>query len=204
MIASKCRQNELGLIVDIVLGRVDACGAVSSSHSALFAAPSYGERVVDPRSNESEAANARFDSDEAAEGLIALWSKQLARLLDGGAAGFRFLDPHHVPRSRWRQLLVGLRERFDAFLAFAWTPGLSWSQIGALVGSDFDGVFSSAAWWDFRARWFVEEYELKPANALGLTIPELATAREVINTDHRLMRCIIFSGGMSGAGLVPQ
>jgi starch synthase (maltosyl-transferring) len=47
-IANKCHQNELELIVDIVLGRVDANGALATSHSTLFAAPPSGDRVVDP------------------------------------------------------------------------------------------------------------------------------------------------------------
>jgi starch synthase (maltosyl-transferring) len=171
-IANKCRQNELELIIDIVLGRVDAGGALASSHSSLFAAPPSRDRVVDPRSVESEGARARFDSDEAAEELVTLWNQRLGRLLDAGATGFRFLEPHSVPTNRWRQLLVGMRERSSGFLAYAWTPGLSWPRIEALAGAGFDGVFSSAAWWDFRARWFVEEYEILRRVAPVLGCPE--------------------------------
>jgi starch synthase (maltosyl-transferring) len=172
-IANKCRQNGLELIVDVVIGRVDAGGALASSHSALFAAPPSGvDRVVDPRSEEYEAASARFDSEEPAEELVTLWAKRLGRLLDAGATGFRFLEPHHVPSNRWRQLLVGMKERSPGFLAFAWTPGLSWPRIEALAGAGFDGVFSSAAWWDFRAGWFVEEYEILRRVAPVLGCPE--------------------------------
>jgi starch synthase (maltosyl-transferring) len=171
-IASKCHQNELELIVDIVLGRVDANGALATSHSTLFAAPPIRDRVVDPRSKESEAASARFDSDEPAEELVTLWNERLGRLLDAGATGFRFLEPHHVPTNRWRQLLASMKERSPGFLAFAWTPGLSWLQIEGLAGAGFDGVFSSAAWWDFRATWFVEEYEILRRVAPVLGCPE--------------------------------
>jgi starch synthase (maltosyl-transferring) len=210
-IANRCRQNELVLTVDIVLGRVDAGGPLASSHSSLFAAPPRSEKVVDPRSDESEAANARFDFDEAAEELIALWSNRLGRLLHAGAAGFRFLDPHHVPSSRWRQLLLGLRERFDDFLAFAWTPGLSWSQIEALAGAGFDGVFSSAAWWDFRARWLVEEYEILRRVAPVLGCPEppfgrrlaarLGPDADISNTYRRSLR---FAAAAFDGVLVPM
>jgi starch synthase (maltosyl-transferring) len=68
-------------------------------------------------------------------------------------------------------MLVGLRDRSPGFVALAWTPGLKWSQIDALAGAGFDGVFSSVAWWDYRARWFVEEYDILRRVAPGPRLP---------------------------------
>jgi hypothetical protein len=82
----------------------------------------------------NEAANARVDSAHAAQELVILWSKRLGRLLDAGAAGFRVINPHHVPSHLWHATLVGLRDRSPGFIALAWTPGLKWSQIDALGG----------------------------------------------------------------------
>jgi starch synthase (maltosyl-transferring) len=210
-IANKCRQNELELIVDIVLGRVDADGALASMHSSLFAAPPSFDRVVDPRSEEHEAASARFDSDGPAEELITLWNGRLSRLLDAGATGFRFLEPHHVPSNRWRQLLVGLKERSLGFLAFAWTPGLSWPRIEALGGAGFDGVFSSAAWWDFRASWLVEEYEILRRVAPVLGCPEPPFGRRLaarpgtgLNIMNTYRQCLQFAAAAFDGVLVPM
>jgi starch synthase (maltosyl-transferring) len=180
-LANKCRQNELKLIIDIVLDRVDPNGPLALSQSRLFVARRHGEWPADPRSGErqSEAANARFGSAQAEQELIILWSERLGRLLDAGAAGFRFLNPHYVPSHLWHATLVGLRDRSPGFIALAWTPGLKWSQIDALGGAGFDGVFSSVAWWDYRARWFVEEYDILRRVAPVLGCPEAPFGRRL-------------------------
>jgi hypothetical protein len=71
-LANKCRQNELKLIIDIVLDRVDPNGPLALSQSRLFVAQPHGEWAVDPRSGEwrSEAANARVGSAQSAQEFV--------------------------------------------------------------------------------------------------------------------------------------
>lgn len=53
----------------------------------------------------------------------------------------------------------------------AWTPGLSAEQTHALIDAGFDGVFSSLAWWDYKAAWLADE-----ARRLRSVAPLLASA----------------------------
>jgi starch synthase (maltosyl-transferring) len=173
-LAQECRRHELNLMVDIVIDRVDPNGRLASSRPDLFAGRPNGGRKVDPRSAValSRAAQARLDSIEHAQALIGFWRDRLQRLLDAGVKGFRFLNPQAPAAGLWRELLGDLRNRSPDMTALAWTPGLKWAEIAALSGAGFDGVFSSFAWWDYRAAWFVEEYDILRRVAPVLGCPE--------------------------------
>ncbi len=173
-LAHRCRQNELKLIIDIVIDRVDPKGRLAASRPDLFAAISGTEQFSDPRrtGRRGNAAYARFDSADAANALVDLWGERLGRLLDAGATGFRLLNPQSLPAELWRAMTGRLKHRWPDFVSLAWTPGLSWSQITALAGAGFDGTFSSVAWWDYRAKWFVEEYDMLRSVAPVIGCPE--------------------------------
>src|SRR5262249_34609257 len=68
--------------------------------------------------------------------------------------------------------IEGVRDAVDGCRFFAWTPGLRWPEIAALTDAGFDGVFSSVAWWDGRASWFVAEYEVLRRLAPVVGAPE--------------------------------
>jgi starch synthase (maltosyl-transferring) len=172
-----CRQHELKLMTDVVVDRVDPAGALATTRFDLFASPT--ERPADPRSaSPLHAAYARLDGDQQA--LVDFWRDRLLRLLEAGVGGFRFLSPQTLTSFQWRKLLDPLRGKSDDLIALAWTPGLRWSEIEALAGADFDGVFSSVAWWDGRAPWFVEEYDILRRVAPVLGCPEAPFNRRLI------------------------
>ena len=81
-------------------------------------------------------------------------------MIAAGADGFGCQEPHLVPAPIWRQVISAVRGSFPACRFLAWTPGLTWKQITELRDCGFDAAFSSIAWWDGRAPWFVEELEL--------------------------------------------
>jgi starch synthase (maltosyl-transferring) len=157
-VAEACRSHGLGLILDVVLDRAHVDGALAKSHPGMFSvARAGGERLPDPRFArlQPDAVYARFDEPDVAEQLAALWTDRLRRLLNAGGAGFRFHNPQCLSSRLWRAMNGELRSTLPNVLSLAWTPGLSWPQMEALAAADFDGVFSSLAWWDLRASWFV-------------------------------------------------
>lgn len=160
--AQACRQHGLRLLLDIVLGRAAADGSLFQSAPAWFHAPGSAGAPVDPRvpRRQADAAYARFDDPDSAKALAGWWIERLDRLARAGVAGFRCEDPQLAPPSAWRHI-IGASKRDHPDLRFlAWTPGLDWPSIAALTDVGFDAAFSSVAWWDGRAGWFVEEHEL--------------------------------------------
>ena len=174
-VAEACGSHGLGLILDVVLDRAHVDGALAKSHPGMFSvARAGGERLPDPRFArlQPDAVYARFDEPDVAEQLAALWTDRLRRLLNAGGAGFRFHNPQCLSSRLWRAMNGELRSALPNVLSLAWTPGLSWSQMEALAAADFAGVFSSLAWWDLRASWFVEELEILRRVAPIIACPE--------------------------------
>jgi starch synthase (maltosyl-transferring) len=182
-LAEQARQHELKLMVDIVMDRVDPNGRLAASEPRLFARRT-GQRTADPRFSAafSPAAHACLDNVESAHALIGFWRGRLQRLLDAGVVGFRFLNPQALAAPHWRELLDQLRGRTPRLTALAWTPGLKWAEINQLSGAGFDGVFSSLAWWDYRATWFVEEYDILRRAAPVLGCPEAPFDRRLVES----------------------
>jgi starch synthase (maltosyl-transferring) len=174
-VAEACGAHGLGLILDVVLDRGHVDGAMAKTHPGMFSvAQAGGERPPDPRfvRLQPDMVYARFDEPDVAEQLVALWTDRLLRLLNAGVAGFRFHNPQTLSSRLWRTMNGELRSTLPGVLSLAWTPGLSWSQMETLAAADFGGVFSSLAWWDYRASWFVEELEILRQVAPIIACPE--------------------------------
>jgi starch synthase (maltosyl-transferring) len=168
-----CQAHGLGLILDAVIDRVDAKGALALSHPDLF--EGVRTEILNPRSAGlfAGAAVARFDRADLAERLIALWTERLGSLLKVGVTGFRFLNPGSLPVWLWRSLVGNLREDFPQFLALAYTPGMAWRDVEALTCVGFDAVFSSLPWWDRQANWFAEELDILRRVAPIVSSPDM-------------------------------
>jgi starch synthase (maltosyl-transferring) len=159
--AEACRAHDLKLFIDVVLGRVAADAPIVRSKPDWFHAADVAGRV-DPRASRrsTDATYARFDEPAIAKEIAGWWIERLERLTRAGVTGFRCEDPQLVPPTIWRHIIAGTKQSFPDCRFLAWTPGVDWQAIGALRGVGFDAAFSSVAWWDGRASWFVDEHEL--------------------------------------------
>jgi starch synthase (maltosyl-transferring) len=175
-LAEMCARQGLGLILDIVVDRVASEGALANSPRPWFRSTRLAaDPAPDPRAAPapSNAVYARFDDPATADELTAWWTERLMRLVRAGVAGFRCDAPHRLAAAVWRRIIAGVRDAAAGCHFLAWTPGLSWPQIAGLEQAGFDGVFSSVAWWDGRASWFVAEYEVLRRVAPVIAAPEV-------------------------------
>jgi starch synthase (maltosyl-transferring) len=175
-VAQMCARHGLGLILDIVVDRVASEGSLANSPRPWFRGMRLAEDPMpDPRvaPAPANAVFARFDDPAAAQELTAWWTDRLLRLIRAGVAGFRCDAPHRVPAAMWRKIITSVRDADDGCRFLAWTPGLGWPQIATLADAGFDGVFSSVAWWDGRASWFVTENEILRRAAPVIAAPEV-------------------------------
>jgi starch synthase (maltosyl-transferring) len=160
--ARACRAQGLRLLLDVVIGEVACDAALTQSSASWFVQTSLTSTHIDPRQTRlsAHAAYPRFDEAVVASEIANWWIERLTRLMAAGAAGFRCLEPQRVPPAVWRQIISGVRGHFPDCRFLAWTPGLDWQALASLRAAGFAAAFSSLAWWDRRAAWFVEEHDL--------------------------------------------
>jgi starch synthase (maltosyl-transferring) len=128
--------------------------------------------------------------------IVPWWSERLARLAKAGAAGFRLVGLGPLSGESLRQIVEVTRGQAPCGF-WAWTPGLSWSRHGDLVGIGLDGVFASTAWWDGRAAWYIEEYESLRhiAPVIGLAEAPLRVLPMEIGLRQRALRLAATTAG---------
>ena len=158
-LAKISNETGLSLLLDVVLDRVAADGAMARSAPHWFYRSGAAD-VVDPRqaSLGLEAVPARFEDPQRAGELTAWWIDRLIRLAKAGAAGFRLLGLADVPARFVKALIAGVKGECPSCLFLGWTPGLDWARHSELEGTGLDAVFASTPWWDGRAPWYVEEH----------------------------------------------
>ena len=172
--ARACRERGLSLFLDVVIGELARDTILAQSSPSWFFPENFYPAHFDPRRTRlsAHAAYPRFD-DAATAGQVAdWWIARLSRLMAAGAAGFRCLEPHRVPRVIWRQIITGVERHFSDCRFLAWTPGLDWHAVTGLRAAGFAAAFSSLPWWDRRAAWFVEEHELLRDIGAVIACPE--------------------------------
>ncbi|SHJ91703.1 maltotransferase domain-containing protein [Paraburkholderia terricola] len=173
-LADAASQNGLTLLVDLVIDRMAADGALYAEHADWFHPFESDEARLDPRHvhREDNVAYANFNDAGSRAALADWWTRQLLALADAGVGGFRFDSPHRVPGAVWRQLGDAVRLKHPNVRFLAATPGLSRSDLPDLEGAGFDSVFSSVRWWDFRSSWMVEEHAALARIAGPVAFPE--------------------------------
>lgn len=91
-LADAARQNGLTLLVDLVIDRMAADGALYAEHADWFHPFESDEARLDPRHvhREDNVAYANFNDAGSRAALADWWTRQLLALADAGVGGFRF------------------------------------------------------------------------------------------------------------------
>ena len=210
-LANAARQHGLTLLVDLVIDRMAADGALYAEHAGWFHSFESDEARLDPRHvhHEDNVAYANFNDPASSAALAGWWTQQLLTLADAGVGGFRFDSPHRVPTAVWRQLGDAVRTKHPDVRFLAATPGLARGDLLSLEGAGFDSVFSSVRWWDFRASWMVEEHAALARISAPVAFPEAPygtrLAAELSDTHdaaivERAYRRALFTSAALGTG----
>lgn len=181
-LAHLCTEHQLRLLLDLSVSCMHPADPLLHSHPEWFAGMHHGltphltDCLPDPRRPDGlcvcEAAPPRLHAPEVARAMLQVWQERLEILIDAGAAGFVCHDPVDLPDDFWCRLLARTREQRSCCHFLAWTPGCPQQLLDRLAGCGFDAVFSSGAWWDFRAAWYWHEHQKLSAIANVLAFPE--------------------------------
>ncbi|HVE10743.1 MAG TPA: maltotransferase domain-containing protein [Paraburkholderia sp.] len=173
-LAESAGQHGLTLLVDLVVDRAAADGALFHQHRDWFHPFEPEEARLDPRHarHEDNVAYANFSDPRSAQALVDWWAQALNGLAETGIGGFRFDSPHRVPRDVWQRLGASVRARHPAVRLLAATPGLARNDVLGLEGAGFDATFTSSRWWDFRSSWMVDEHATLLRIGAPIAFPE--------------------------------
>jgi starch synthase (maltosyl-transferring) len=190
----RCAAHGLRLLVDLDLACIGADDGVVGAHPDWFAGASDDE-LPDPRRAPSGARGlALRELPNVADAVRNTLRERVLQWIDAGVAGCRCTGLTLLPAQDWRALITAARERNPQFKFLAWTPGCTAEQIAALAGCGFDATFSSAAWWDYRSRWLVEDDERLSKVAPPIAFPDSpaeAVIARVAGYDDPALRRIV-------------
>ena len=104
--------------------------------------------------------------------IIAYWQAVVRHYLGLGFRGFRGDAAYKVPAVVWRDIIASARAREADAVFFAETLGCRPNEVTALHDAGFDYIFNSSKWWDFKAPWLLEQYEIFRKIAPSISFPE--------------------------------
>jgi starch synthase (maltosyl-transferring) len=180
-VAKLASEHGLRLWLDLTIDQVAADAGIRQQQPLWFTSGDFAGPTTPWRAPQRhDVAYARLDQTDIAEAMGTWWLDRLGRLTQAGIAGFRCLAPHRTPASFWRRAIEALKQHAECrFLA--WTPAIERPLLPRLAGVGFDQVCCSLGWWDGRAHWLVEEYEILRRIAPVLASPEPSFHERLVN-----------------------
>jgi starch synthase (maltosyl-transferring) len=165
------RQEGIGLLLDVVLDRIQAGSPLLARGEGPFEA-FEADLALDPRRNAGgDAAPARLAGAGDVLALAAWWAPVLSAWQAAGAEGFRLLGLPAIPEAHLAAFVGALRQHLPNALLLPWTPGLPRSALARLRGTGMDAVFAPVPWWDWQSGWLWDELAalIAVAPVLGLS-----------------------------------
>ncbi|PWC56988.1 maltotransferase domain-containing protein [Azospirillum sp. TSO22-1] len=177
----RARGHGLSVMLDLVVNHTSKDALLAGEHPDWYRREANGEvyspRAVDPVNPQlvtvwGDLAELDYGNAQARAGLIEHWSRYLRHYTALGIKGFRCDAAYQVPAEVWRLLIAAAREVDPEVTFFAETLGCTVEQVRDLCGAGFDFLSNSAKWWDFKADWLLEQYEIYRRIAPTIAFPE--------------------------------
>jgi starch synthase (maltosyl-transferring) len=176
-----CAARGIAPMMDLVINHTAKDALLVEQHPEWFKREADGElrspRAVDPVDPRKytvwgDLAEIDYDDPHHRPGLTEFWAELVQRHLKLGFKGFRCDAAYQVPAEIWRPLIERSKAANPECRFFAETLGCTPAQVLGLRGAGFDYLFNSAKWWDFRAPWLLEQYDLYRQVAPTVAFPE--------------------------------
>jgi starch synthase (maltosyl-transferring) len=117
---------------------------------------------------------AEIDNENSSDlnNLNKYWLELVEFYVDLGIDGFRCDAAYQVPSDIWSSLINAAKDKKEDLIFIAETLGCTLPQLESTVEAGFDYIFSSSKWWDFTAKWCVEQYNKYRNYAPSISFPE--------------------------------
>ena len=117
---------------------------------------------------------AQIDNENSSdkENLWKYWLDYILHYAELGIRGFRCDAAYQVPSALWEYLIKKVKEKYPDSVFLAETLSCAADKIIDIIDSGFDIVMNSFKWWDFKADWFLKDYNQWAGKASSMTFPE--------------------------------
>ncbi len=215
----------LSVMMDLVINHTGMDSKLTEEHPAWFVHDADGSLsspfAVDPVDTRKRTVwkdLAAIDFSERPErNEIIEYFGDLVRHYSGlGVRGFRCDAAYKVPEVVWRGVIdAGHRQNKDTVFIAENLGGLL-EEVEALRGAGFDYLFNSAKWWDFKADWLLEQYEIFRGIAPSIAFPETHDTPRLVeelesqgikaasDLERRCRQAYLFSAVFSAGVMIPM
>jgi starch synthase (maltosyl-transferring) len=119
-----------------------------------------------------DLAQIEYGRPDLHKAQVEYWAELVRHYLKLGFRGFRCDAAYQVPAEIWRPVIQAGRAVAPDALFCAETLGCTTEQAIGLKDAGFDYFFNSAKWWDFKADWLLQQYDLYRSIAPTIAFPE--------------------------------
>ncbi len=174
-------KRRIAVMMDLVINHTSKDSVLVAEHPEWFRRDPDGElrspRAIDPTDPRKftvwgDLAEIAYDNPNTRPALVEYWVELVEHHLKLGFKGFRCDAAYQVPVEVWQPIVRQAKALDPACRFFAETLGCTPQQALALRAAGFDFLFNSAKWWDFRAPWLLEQYDLYRQIAPTVAFPE--------------------------------
>jgi starch synthase (maltosyl-transferring) len=174
-------RRNVAVMMDLVINHTAKDALLVEQHPEWFRRDPDGElrspRAVDPTDPRKftvwgDLAEIDYDNPDIRSAQIEHWSGLVEHHLKLGFLGFRCDAAYQVPAEVWQPIIARAKKAEPACRFFAETLGCTPAQVLGLADAGFDFLFNSSKWWDFRAPWLLEQYDLYRQVAPTIAFPE--------------------------------
>ena len=171
----------IAAMMDLVINHTAKDSVLVEQHPEWFRREADGElrspRAIDPVDPRKftvwgDLAEIDYGNPNTRPALIEYWIDLVKHHLKLGFKGFRCDAAYQVPVEVWQPLVAEAKAIDRDARFFAETLGCTPEQVLGLKDAGFDYLFNSAKWWDFRAPWLLEQYDLYRQVAPTVAFPE--------------------------------
>jgi starch synthase (maltosyl-transferring) len=219
---SAAAKRGIAVMMDLVINHTAKDSVLATEHPEWFMRDANGElhspRAVDPVDPRrftvwGDLAEIDYHNPNVRPAQIAYWTELVKHHLKLGFKAFRCDAAYQVPTEVWQGIIGEAKAEVPGCRFFAETLGCTPEQVLALKDAGFDYLFNSAKWWDFRAPWLLEQYDLYRQVAPTVAFPEshdterLAMALgdpEPDELEHQYRFRYLFAATFSSGVMIPM
>lgn len=125
-----------------------------------------------------------------------------------GCDGYRCDAAYQLPVRLWQRLIFETHRRRPDLIFVAETLGCTADQTRETATGGFHYVFNSAKWWDFRANWLLEQYNLTREIVPSIGFPESHDTErlyaELNGNEAAIRQRILFTFLFSSSVMLPM
>jgi starch synthase (maltosyl-transferring) len=202
----------LRVMMDLVINHAAIDGKLAKTHPEWFV--QEGGRLANPFCIEDGKRVvwqdlAQIDHKRALDdsGLFKYLLSIIEFMSELGCDGFRCDAAYQIPVKLWQRLIFETHKRRPDLVFVAETLGCTADQTRETATGGFHYVFNSAKWWDYRASWLLEQYNLTREIVPSIGFPESHDTErlyaEVLANEGAVKQKLLFTFLFGSGAMLP-